>query len=333
MKRRSVTSSTTDDAGDVPTLDDLPPGLRTSLAALTAGEFGLFSTAEALADGVNHETLRAVTRAGVLVRVTHGYYAPRDTSLHRKDRHRRQTSAARRRNPQTVSSHHSALLEMELPAFAADLETAHLTHRTSPSNRRRAGCLIHRADHTVAHLEPGSATVGCADAVLQVGLGNPLATLVAADQAVRTDKVTLTDLRSRATSFAGHPGRSLMVAMLDHVDPSSESPAETLARHALTRLGHDVTPQLPIVAEGNSYRVDFALGRLVLEIDGMMKYLPAARDKDDSRTVEEIIRAERAREAAIVRAGHPVLRMTWSEIVTPAATSATTTSTVSSRSC
>ena len=74
--------------------------------------------------------------------------------------------------------------------------------------------------------------------------------------------------------------------------------------------------QVPIATEGRRYRVDLMIGRLVVEVDGMRKYLPAVRGADDPRTVEDVVRAEKAREAAIVRAGHPVLRLTWGDIVT-----------------
>ena len=286
------------------------------LAALTAGPFGLFSTADALAIGLTHETLRTLTRSGVIVRVTHGLYAPRDPALTRTELHRRHAAAVLRRIPHAVLSHHSALIAADLPAFAIDHDTVHLTHRTSPSNRRRAGCVIPRADHTVDRLGVDATSVAVADAVLPVGLANPLSTLVAADAAVRAGMVTLADLSDTARRYTAHPGRAPMTAILDHVDPSAESPAESLARYALTRLGHNVIPQVPIATEGRRYRVDLMIGRLVVEVDGMRKYLPAVRGADDPRTVEDVVRAEKAREAAIVRAGHPVLRLTWGDIVT-----------------
>ncbi|GEM_PF-328358 len=289
----------------------LPTRMTVGVHALTSGPEGHFSLDMARNAGLTSDDLARLIARGVIVRLARGVYARRDPSLAPPQRHRRTALAIASRTPQAVLSHHSALLAHGLPVFAADLSTVHLTHRTDRRDRRRRGFVIHRADHTTTGLPVGAGTVGVANAVVQVGLANPLATLVAADAALHLAMTTSAELKTVASTFSGRPGRASVTAMLRHTDARAQSPLESLTRHALTTLGHTVTPQVHVDTEGRGFDIDLVVDDIAVEVDGLSKYTAAL----DARDPVEIIRAEKAREAALVRAGYHVLRLTWGEVV------------------
>ncbi|GAB47110.1 type IV toxin-antitoxin system AbiEi family antitoxin domain-containing protein [Mobilicoccus pelagius] len=291
------------------------PHLTPLLDALTTGDEGVFSAEQARDAGVSHAQLQRLMRHGLVVRVTHGWYARRDAALDSRELHRRRSVAIQRRLGSAVLSHHSALVAMSLPAFAADHGTVHLTYRTGQVHRRRQGCVIHRGDASTIDLPDTATTVRCADAVVQAGLAHPLAALVAADEALRTRRATTAQLEDSLDRYARRPTAKAVATALTHADARSESPAETLARYALTVLGHTPTPQYEITTAGHTYRADLALDDgLLIEIDGLLKY---RTDDGDPRTPADIVEAEKDREADLVRAGHRLLRLTWKQIVTP----------------
>lgn len=292
----------------------LPQHLEPVIDALTTHGDGVFSSAQAREVGISHDQLRRLAHRGIVVRLTHGWYGRRDPSLTARDLHRRTAAALNRRIEGAVLSHQSALLAMDLPAFAVDLRLVHLTHRNDTSHRRRTDCVLHPADASTRDLPHDARTVSCADAIVQVGHINPLAALVAADQALHVGLITRGDLDVALARFAGRPANGPVAAILAHSDARPESPAETLARYALITLGYSPTPQYEVHTEGHTYPVDLAVDRLLIEVDGLLKYGPESRD---GASAQDVVRAEKDREAALVRAGYrPPLRLTWHQIVT-----------------
>lgn len=294
-------------------LAPVPPNLEPVVDALMARHDGTFSSAQARDAGISPDQLRRLTRRGTIVRLTHGWYARREPTLSPRDRHRRTAAALSHRIDGAVLSHQSALLAMDLPAFAVDLGLVHLTHRHATSHRRRSDCVLHPADASSRDLPDDAVSVRCADAIVQVGHINPTTALVAADQALRLHNITRADLDDALARFEGKPAMRPVAAILAQADALSESPAETLARHGLTVLGYSPTPQYEIRAEGRTYRADLELDGLLIEVDGMLKYDPEALD---GTSTLEVVRAEKDREAALIRAGYRMLRLTWRQIVT-----------------
>lgn len=291
----------------------LPQNLESVVDALTARGEGAFSSAQARGAGISRDQLRRLTHRGVVVRLTHGWYARRDPSLTAQDRHRRTAAALCHRIENAVLSHQSALLAMDLSTFAVDLTVVHLTHRTDTTHRRRADCVLHPADASTRDLPHDARTVRCADAIVQAGRINPLTALVAADEALHRRFVTRANLDAALDRYAKQPATRPVAAILARADARSESVAETLARHALNVLGYSPTPQYVIHTEGHRYSVDLELDGLLIEVDGMLKYGPEAHN---GASAQEAIRAEKDREAALVRAGYrPPLRLTWHQIV------------------
>ena len=87
--------------------------------------------------------------------------------------------------------------------------------------------------------------------------------------------------------------------LLDLVDPSAESPLETLLRLGLVRRG--IGPFVPQFRPNAFWWVDFLiLGRLIVEVDGAAFHDP---------------QKDAIRDAELLRMGYRVLRFTYEEIV------------------
>lgn len=288
--------------------------LALGVLADAAPPFGLFATADARREGVSEDMLRSLVRSGHLRRPARGWYHLADPEHDALALHRRATAAhVLRRRGRAVASHHSALIDHGVPALGAHRGTVHLTHRDSSSYRVGRGWVVHRADTSTAALDgdPGAAAVGLPFAIVQSGLLNgPLATLVAGDSALGRRLVTPEDLASAAAAYGRTTGIAAVTGILAHLSELAESPAESLARYAVTRLGYAVTPQRWVRSEDRDYRVDLAVDDtpLLIEVDGWVKY----QGPDGS----QVIMDEKARHASLERSGWKVLRLTWREVMT-----------------
>ena len=95
------------------------------------------------------------------------------------------------------------------------------------------------------------------------------------------------------------------------MDPTAESPGESLTRLLLGGLGLSFRSQVEIRdAAGFVGRVDFLVeGRVVVEFDGLSKYAAA-----DGR---EALAREKAREDRLRALGYEVVRLTWADLDRP----------------
>lgn len=131
--------------------------------------------------------------------------------------------------------------------------------------------------------------------------------LVAADGALHERLVTQRELSLAVSGAAGWPGVTSARLVAGFADGLAESPLESLTRLCLHR-GQVPPPELqvPIVAGGRRFRVDFAwrAQRVVLEADGLAKY--ASPDR---------LREEKRRQELIERAGYRVVRVGWDDVM------------------
>lgn len=284
-----------------------------SLLLEAAGEDQVFSTGQARAQGITAADLRRLESARVAVRLGRGWYGVHDPTLDGKQRHVRRTHALLRAHKgSAVASHHSALLLAGIPAFAADVDTVHLTYREGGANRARPGFVAHVADRSTCNLPSDDLAVPVAHSIVQAGmLAGPLATLVAGDHALRFGLTTSGELESAAAAHRGCRGIAPVVEVLPRLDARAESPPESLVRYMLEELGYTVEPQIAVRVEGRDYRGDLGIPELMLivEVDGRVKY--------EGLDAAAVAMAEKTREAALRRAGWMIVRLTWSEIVTP----------------
>lgn len=100
--------------------------------------------------------------------------------------------------------------------------------------------------------------------------------------------------------MSGWPGSAILQQALDAADALAESALESLARGSFIVAGLPAPVlQAEVVANRRRYRLDFLwpLARLILEVDGMIKY-------DD----KQIMLDEKRRHNDLQAAGYTVLR-------------------------
>jgi hypothetical protein len=272
---------------------------------IAAGRFGVFTYAEAIADGWTDKGLRCAIRRGSLCRLRPGVFgAPLDRADDRFAAARqdlaRAAIAAVLANPTAAASHTSAAVLHGLPAwylpstpcitvpprFVGDVEAAHL-HRATMS-----------ADHVV---NDAVARTSVPRTVVDVGREHGvLSALVTADAALHIGLVTPSELRGQLHDCRGWPGVRAARQAIGFADDRAESPLESASRFNLD--GRVPTPELQASIfdhlGGFLGRCDFLWDELgvVGEADGMDKY-------DDARRTslrEEKLRQERFEQAGLI---------------------------------
>jgi hypothetical protein len=156
----------------------------------------------------------------------------------------------------------------------------------------------------------------CLTPVLAV-LGNAMLSgtesgVTAMDRALATGVVTAADLRAGLERLASWPGVGQARLAVALADGRAESVGETRTRLLLGAVGFaDVVPQVRITdAEGHVVaRVDFLLGRVVVEFDGAVKY-----EGVDGRAA---LVAEKRREDRLRSMGYEVVRLVWADLNDP----------------
>lgn len=113
-------------------------------------------------------------------------------------------------------------------------------------------------------------------------------------------------------------GRGVVRAreVLELADGRAESPGETLTRWRLHRAGLPAPGlQIPVVTSAGRFRADLGWPevRLLLEFDGFVKYAGGG-----ARAAAEAVFAEKRRQDALEEAGWRVLRVTWTDLRSPA---------------
>jgi len=291
------------------------------------GADGVFSTADALRHGLDSHALDRLERAGRCTRLTRGWYAVCSGPAEALSPERRHTRTALALGRQFVGraaiSHHSLLLLHDLPTWRADVGTVHLTSTRAPAPAdagvasRRAGLVIHRpVPGLTLTRELGSSgrlttpyALPLGHAVVQAGLlAGPEAALVPADAALARGLVRRDELDSAVVALAGRRGIGTVRAAIGHADARHESPGESRTAYLLRALGHELEPQVELVAEGRRYRADFRIRgtRVLVEFDGQVKYADRAA-----------LFEEKQREDALRRAGWVVVRLVWADLSQP----------------
>jgi predicted transcriptional regulator of viral defense system len=138
--------------------------------------------------------------------------------------------------------------------------------------------------------------------------GEQCQVLVSGDDALKRQLTTRAEIAKVVSDCAGWPGIRHAARLLDHLDPRSESPAESLARGKFLGMGLEA-PDLQVEifdAKGNRLgRVDlyFRARRLVIEVDGQDKYKTPKAIWDEKR------REDRIRELDV-----EFLRLSWGDL-------------------
>ena len=124
--------------------------------------------------------------------------------------------------------------------------------------------------------------------------------LVAFDWLLASRKVTRGELEATVDAMRGKKGVAVVRKALAHAVANSQSPYESYARALLICAGLAPSTQAPI----GPYLVDLLIGRVVIEVDGKVKY-----DGTTYRPVAETLLREREREVQIQNSGYVVRRV------------------------
>lgn len=204
-------------------------------------------------------------------------------------------------------SHHSSAAVRGISLYGVD-DDAHLCRLTPGRCYRSKALQVHApVDPERASRVDGLLALDAAPSVLQVAArSGPVAGLVAADSALRQSLCTPEDLRALIPWSHLRHGRRRVEMVVELADGRRESAGESRTAWALHLLGYDdAVPQAVIRTPLGEFvaRVDFLLGRVVIEFDGMGKYTEPAT-----------LRAEKRREDALRALGYEVVRLTWADL-------------------
>jgi len=126
--------------------------------------------------------------------------------------------------------------------------------------------------------------------------------IMAVDAALRRGLIDRRAIDLTLAGAVGWPGVRQARAVLALADERAESPLESLTRLRLQDDGFPV-PDLQVWFGGDRVDMVFDEQRLILEIDGLDKY------------VKDALRLEKLRETRLRRYGYRVERVTWDDVV------------------
>ncbi|WP_157073100.1 type IV toxin-antitoxin system AbiEi family antitoxin domain-containing protein [Kribbia dieselivorans] len=274
---------------------------------------GVASAQRILALGISRDMLARSVRVGELVRIRRNCLV--DGALWQEaqpsERHAlraRAVMAGLPRGHTIALSHHSALALHGVALFGVD-QRVHLTHLGSGRGRSDSVVVSHRpVPQSLVEARGGIRMVTAAAACLQVAAQfGAEAGLVAADNALHTQLLTVDDLEQARRVLAPERWSRAPAEMCRLADARMESPAESRARWAFRSLNmRQPTPQVEI-RDSNGFigRVDFLYEdlKVVIEVDGRIKY-----------SGTNVVFAEKVREDRIRALGFQVVRLTWADL-------------------
>ncbi|CAN7501514.1 hypothetical protein [Knoellia sp. LjRoot47] len=209
------------------------------------------------------------------------------------------------------ASHHAGLAVHGLPLFGCDLGVIDLACDVVHGSRQGLVRVHPTPEGDVLARVRGVLTSSVASCVVQTAAASGVtAGVVALDAALHERLVTLDAMRRRFDAMRPRYGARAVARTIELADPLCESPGETRTRLILRSLGMVYVAQAEIRAGGFLARVDFLVGRVVVEFDGAMKYA-GAQGRD------ALVR-EKRREDELRRLGYEIVRLTWADLADPA---------------
>ena len=254
------------------------------------------------------EAHRAVTG---LQRLATGAYAD-SSGLKAEAVHVLQLAARLGRIDGVVASHASAAVLWGLPVRNSDLTTVHLSPVADRRGKPKAGTGHHihtcEVGPTDIRIVSGLATTDALRTVLDCARVMDLDWgVVIADASLHRGLVGIDELVTAARGVRRTHGAARARSLPSRCSRAAESPGESLLRLRLLRMDLVPEEQVPMPwVEGNP-RVDFLIGRLVIEFDGRSKY---ELDGDPARAHWE----EKRRHDRLLEAGYEVIHVVWAEL-------------------
>jgi Transcriptional regulator, AbiEi antitoxin len=295
-----------------------------SLGHLLRPNRGFFSRAEAIDCGETDRTLAAALRAGLVVRLRRGMYAPADVYNASDDGgkhllHARAALAAQYGNVALTGPSAAALHGFAL--YDQDLTVVHLLRLDRGCSHRAAKINHHVVTQEIENdlgVYDGVTAINPARAVWEVACRSSLeGGVVTADSALHEDpqlRVAIEGLQERFAYFPGS-GRGRLAVQL--ADPRAESPGESVTRVQFHRYGipipvlqyHVVDRYGSLVGISDFYWED---ERHLGEFDGKIKYQKLLRPGE---TASECVFREKKREDAMRADLRGMTRLIWSDVM------------------
>jgi hypothetical protein len=290
-------------------LDDMDA----ALLARAQAQGGVFSTAQAAVHGLEPRDLTRLVVAGEVVRVRQGAFVlSADWNAARPE----EQLALRARavmlgRPGAVAAADSAVALHGLPLWGVPVDSVTL-HGPVARTRTHSGLTVLPALGDPGHVLVDGALVALVpDSLVQLCLRRGhRAALIPLDAALHRKKCTQRQVQEVVDALADQLSpkqRWHLSRMVELADGKSESVGETRTRLLLGDLGHVPRSQVALSDdEGFIARVDFLVGLVVVEFDGLVKYEGA-----DGRAA---LAAEKRREDRLRSRGFVVVRLIWADL-------------------
>jgi hypothetical protein len=298
-------------------------GMNPRLSAIAAARRGWFTRMDTIKAGYSDDELRRRLRNGRWSRLSRDVYVEpggwpvdeepwaRARRLHLLNVH----AAMERMGPETVVSHQSAAVLYGLPSWGLDLSKVQVS-RASGRARSDSVVDVHRTpidSDELAEVD-GIRVVTPGRAIAESAGGSSYEVgVVLADAALHRQLVTPELLVATADRHKYWKGSPTARAAARFANGLSESVGESRLRVLMANAGLP-TPALQVEIYDQSHRligrVDFLLGRLIVEFDGALKY----GDSGDA------VLAEKWREDRLRACGYRLVRTGWADLDRPRAT-------------
>ena len=267
---------------------------------------------------------RAAMR-GELVRLVQGAYI-RSThwnSLDEGGRHRMRVHAtiAMMRTPLTVS-HLSAIAFLEVPIFGTFPERVHALRADAAGGRSTRAVVRHTTSVIPDRVNvEGVVITAPSRTVVDVARSASLANAVTvADAALKMGLITRSDLQLQHELLGSGRGCRQGAFITEFADGASANGGESYARLLMHQAGF-TSPllQAEFVDSYGSMYVDFywPAAKIAVEFDGFQKY--SRSEFLQGRTPAEVVWHEKRREDRLRALGLRVVRIVWSDLITPGA--------------
>ena len=298
--------------------------MNSGIEAWLGANGGVFSRAEALESGESDRSLFVARKAGLIIRLRRGMYAPAETynALDDAGRHllHAQAVLAMQQGSVALTGASAAALH-GFALYDQDLATVHLVRLDSGSSRRRSLVNHHVVTQDIEEdivTYDGIAAVTPARAVWEVACRSSIeGGVVTADSALHQLPELMDQIEEHSERFAYFPGSRQGRTTIGLADGRSESPGESVTRVQCHRFGIPM-PEL-------QYRVVHHRGRLVgvtdfawedhrhlAEFDGKIKYQRLLRPGE---TAADCVFREKRREDDLRSCLYGMSRFTWTDVM------------------
>lgn len=285
------------------------------LLRIARAQRGMFTTKQASDIGVGPKWLRESVRAGSVRHPARGLYAVSSlvgTSPEEWQGH--MAAGAHLLYSDAVLTGVTAVLAHEVTTWGCSLARPELLRPIA----RQVGVKPYRVRPRRAEPVEGpwGPSVPLPVALVQLCLDHGiLPGVVACDSALHRELVSMDELRAAVDDVATWPGSHRPRVMLTHVDPRSESVAESRTRFELRTDGIQVESQVPIRRRDGSLIgvADFRVKgtNVLVEVDGKVKYAEAEGE------APQTLWGEKRREDDMRAEGYGFARVVWADLETP----------------